>query len=93
MTTPAEHLLAEMNLTDARTGIASAARRAHRQGQETVLTDRGEQLAVVISIDEYKRLRQLEDETELAELRRRQQYAGAWMSHDQVVAGAGFDAS
>jgi hypothetical protein len=35
--------LHRMSLTDARRGIAGAARRAHRTGEETILTERGEE--------------------------------------------------
>lgn len=65
--------MTKMTLTEARVGIAGAARRAAKNDEPTVLTDRGEEVAAVISIDEYRELVELRKQTTIAELRRRQQ--------------------
>jgi prevent-host-death family protein len=79
--------LEHMNLTDARTGIAKAARYASRTGEPTILTDRGEELAAVISIEDFRQFRRLEREALLTELRRRQRAMddGAGVNHDEVL--------
>ncbi|MEV8532880.1 type II toxin-antitoxin system Phd/YefM family antitoxin [Streptomyces sp. NPDC051211] len=47
-----------------RSQLADVVERAHQDGVPTIITRRGQQEAVVIGIDEYRRLRRLAEDAE-----------------------------
>ncbi|MCX5237099.1 type II toxin-antitoxin system Phd/YefM family antitoxin [Streptomyces prunicolor] len=51
-------------MADVRKHLADVIDRAHRDETPTIITRRGKQEAVVIDIDEYRRLRELEEQAE-----------------------------
>lgn len=51
-------------MADVRKHLADVIDRAHRDETPTIITRRGKQEAVVIDIDEYRRLRELEERAE-----------------------------
>ncbi|MFG2778883.1 type II toxin-antitoxin system Phd/YefM family antitoxin [Streptomyces prunicolor] len=51
-------------MADVRKHLADVIDRAHRDETPTIITRRGKQEAVVIAIDEYRRLRELEEQAE-----------------------------
>lgn len=57
-------------MADVRKHLADVIDRAHRDAIPTIITRRGKQEAVVIDIDEYKRLREVAEQAEDAWLNR-----------------------
>ncbi|WP_344963301.1 type II toxin-antitoxin system Phd/YefM family antitoxin, partial [Streptomyces thioluteus] len=58
------------SMAEVRSHLADAIDRARREDTPTVITRRGKEEAVLIDIDEYRRLRQLEERAEDAWLNR-----------------------
>jgi prevent-host-death family protein len=57
-------------MADVRKHLADVIDRAHRDETPTIITRRGKQEVVVIDIDEYRRLRELEEQAEESWLNR-----------------------
>lgn len=81
-----------LSLRDLRNHLGAVVREVAYTGRETIITDNGREVAVIISLDDYERLHEHADIADALRLRRLRSTDFATMSLDDLLTSLGLSA-
>jgi prevent-host-death family protein len=84
--------MSTVSLRDLRSRLGSVVRDVAYTGRETIITDSGREVAVIISLDDYERLHEHADVADALRVRGMREIDFATMSLDEMLTALGLSA-